>query len=143
MEDTCLRNAVVHHLIRVREVQGHGRFHFCDRRTGVDIAKVFLCQHFGTFDVDIPCQNQNGIGRAVIVLKPLLHGLQRSRAEVLHRPNGAMTVGMPWREQRLENPILNLSIRSVVALPLLVLHHTNLVVELFLCHRAQQVAHTI
>src|SRR3546814_8694345 len=52
-------------------------------------------------------------------------------------------IGVAFGEKRRKLRIFDKAERLVVALPLLVLDHVALVIELFLRHRAQQMAHTV
>src|SRR5690606_29652578 len=63
--------------------------------------------------------------------------------EVGHRADRRMAIGMADREQRVADLVFDEAVRLVVALPLLVLHHTALLIELVLGHGTEQVAHAV
>ena len=54
-----------------------------------------------------------------------------------------MIIGVPLRHEIFEDIIAQQSERLVVALPLFILHHATLVIELGLRHRAEQMPHAI
>ena len=54
-----------------------------------------------------------------------------------------MAIGVIRRQCAFDLGIVNQPIRPVVALTLFILHHANLVGQLFLRHSAQQAAHAI
>ena len=138
-----LGHAVVHDLGGVVFLGRHPGLHALDRRAGLDVAKVLLRQRTTLLRRDVASQHQHGVGRAVVILEPLVHVFQRRGGQVFHRADGAVPVGVASGIHAFEHAVLDQPVGLVVALALLVLHHANLVVELLLGDGAEQVAHAI
>jgi hypothetical protein len=113
------------------------------RRPCGDVAEVALRLLFGGGDVDVARQHQRGVGRAVILAEPVLGLLHRRALQKVARRHVGRVVGMPLGKARREDTVEDLAVGLVLALALLVLHHTALFVDGLLVERAQQVAHAV
>ena len=105
--------------------------------------EIFLHQCLCLGEIDVAGQRDHRVVRAIFVEEPLLDVGQARRIQVGHRADGAVMVGMAFREQGLELLIFDEAARLVVALPLLVLDDAALQVEPFLGHRRQQITHPV
>ena len=122
--------------------RGDPRFLVGDRSAGGDVAEVLL--HFGRrLGIDISGDGDHRVRRAVVGLEPLLHVVERGGVQVFHGADRGPRIRMPRRIGVRRDQLKRLAVRLVLPLPLLVLHHTALLVEFRLIDGAQQVAHPV
>ncbi len=134
---------VVHQLFDWPVERWHGGVHILWRRTGRDVAEPFFDLRPGGGYVDIPCQHQHGIVRAVVGLEPVLHIGKAGGIQVRHRSDGRVAIGVAFGQHGGELGIFDQTIGLILAHPLFILHDAALGIELGLRHRAEQVTHAI
>ena len=122
---------------------GHRHADRLDLRPGRDRAEPLGHLRLGGGQVDIASQHQDSVVGAIIVTEPLLHIFQTGPAEVCHRADGRVVIGVARGVEVLKLLIFDQAKRLVVTLALLVLDHADLVGQLFLGDRAQQIAHPV
>ena len=108
-----------------------------------NIAEPFFNLGTGGGHINIACQHQHGIVRAVVILEPVLHIFHRCCVQITHRTDGGMVIAMSLGEQVFKNIIPQQAKRVVVTLPLFILHDAALIVQHVLCHGTQQMAHAV
>ena len=114
-----------------------------ERWAGVDIGKIFFHQRTRLRGIDVAGQNQHRVGRAIILAEPILDIIERSRVQILHRPDRTPAIGVSHGEQPLQRAVFDQAIRLIVAAALLVLHDAALLVEFFLGYHAEQMPHAV
>jgi len=124
---------------QVDDRRRHGR-HFGAAR---DRPEPFL--HLGARggDIDVPRQREHHVVGRVMVAEPGAHIGQAGRVEIGHRADRRMAIRVTDGQQSVADGVLGQTIRLVVALPLFILDHAALFIELVLRDRAEQVAHAV
>ena len=112
-------------------------------RPARDVAEIAFDQRPGVREVDIACQHQHGIVRAVMRAKPVAHRVEIGGVQIRHRSDGAVVIRMPVGKQRIACDIGADPERLVVALALFVLDDAALGIELHLIDGTEQMPHTV
>ena len=108
-----------------------------------NVAEVMLDFFPRRLDVDVAGDDEDGVRRTIVGLEPSLHVFELRGVQVLHRADDGPGVGVVrWIESGGEK-VPHLAVRLILVLPLLVLHHAALLVELGLGDGAHQVTHTV
>ncbi len=138
-----LRHAVLQLQPLLAAPLGHPGHRPLHRRAGRDVAEVLLDARLHVLRLDVAGHHQGGVGRAVPGLEPLLDVVERGGVEVGHRADDRPGVRVPLGvEDRLQH-LVHQAVGLVLSLPLLVLDHAPLQVELLLVDGAHQVAHAV
>ena len=114
-----------------------------ERRPGRDVAEEVFDALPGVLGFYIAGQDQDGVGRAVVVTEPLPNILETRGVQVLHAADDGPGVGMPGGKEVLEEDVEDAAVRLVLPLALLVLHDAALLVEACLVDHAEEVAHAV
>ena len=143
LDEPRLRHVVLHNLPMLALHLRDPRLVLHDGRPGRDVAEVPLHALADVIGAHVAGDDERRVRRAVVRAEPVLHVLQRRGVQVVHRPDHRPGVGMALRKGVLGDGDPRLAVRLVFSLPLLVLHHAALLVELRGVDRAEQVAHAV